>query len=145
MTEVAELDRLKENILTKYSIKNQCRTIENYIIDKLNKSYNDNLKKVSKYVSNPINDIFNNLYVDSDKRARAVKKVDDTFDESDYRKKVLSTRNKFAHVKESEGVDKNGNACKVICDIEFTEDNCISIRQEIKNYKNILEKIEKQI
>ncbi|MCG3663409.1 hypothetical protein L5F37_08355 [Aliarcobacter butzleri] len=145
MAEVAELDRIKETILKTYSEKNKCGTIENYIIEKLNKSYADNLKKVAKYTSSSLNDIFNNLYVDSDKRARAIKKVEDSFDENSYRKNVLSTRNKFAHIEEMPGNDKDGNSCKLIGDIPFTEEKCIEIRKEIREYKKILENIQKSI
>lgn len=145
MAEVAELDIMKENILTKYSTKNKCGTIESYLIKKLNQSYDDNLKKVQKYTTSSLNDIFENLYIDSDKRARAIKKVENSFDEDSYRKNILYTRNKFAHIKEIPGNDENGQCCKVIGDIPFTEEKCIKIRKEIKKYKKILEDIEKAI
>ena len=145
MAEVAELDRIKETILKTYSEKNKCGTIENYIIEKLNKSYADNLKKVAKYTSSPLNDIFENLYVDSDKKARGIKKVQSDFDEKNYRENILYTRNKFAHIEEISGTDENGEPCKFIGDIPFTEEKCIKIRKEIKNYKEILEDIKNSI
>lgn len=145
MAEVAELDRMKESILKKYSEKKKCGTIEKYIIEKLKKSYDDNLKDIAKHTSSSLNDIFDKLYVDSDKRARAIKKVETNFDESNYRNNILKIRNKFAHVEECDGFDEKGVACKVIGDIAFTEANCIKIRQEIKKYKKDLEDIEKAI
>lgn len=145
MAEVAELDRIKETILKTYSEKNKCGTIENYIIEKLNKSYADNLKKVAKYTSSSLNDIFENLYVDSDKKARGIKKVQSDFDEKSYRENILYTRNKFAHIEEISGTDENGEPCKFIGDIPFTEEKCIEIRKEIKNYKEILEDIKNSI
>lgn len=145
MAEVAELDRIKETILKKYSEKNQCGTIENYLIEKLNKSYNDNLKKVEKYTASSLIDIFENLYVDSDKRARAIKKVENSFDEESYRKNILFTRNKFAHIEETPGTDQDGNSCSIIGDIPFTEKKCIEIRKEIKDYKKLLEGIRDSI
>lgn len=145
MAEVAELDRMKESILKKYSEKKKCGTIENYIIEKLNKSYADNLKKVAKYTSSSLNDIFENLYVDSDKKARGIKKVQSDFDEKSYRENILYTRNKFAHIEEISGTDENGEPCKFIGDIPFTEEKCIEIRKEIKNYKEILEDIKNSI
>lgn len=145
MAEVAELDRIKETILKMYSEKNKCGTIENYIIEKLNKSYADNLKKVTKYTSSSLNDIFKNLYVDSDKKARGIKKVYNDFNEKSYRENILYTRNKFAHVEEIAGSNENGEPCKFIGDIPFTEEKCIEIRKEIKTYKKILEDIKKAI
>ncbi len=144
MAEVAELDRIKESILKTYSEKNNCGTIEKYIITKLKKSYDDNLKDVEKYTSSPLNNIFDNLYVDSDKKARAIKKVKSDFNEINYRNNILKIRNKFAHIEECDG-NNNGIACKMIGDIPFTEEKCIEIRKEIKNYKKILEDIKNSI
>lgn len=139
MAEVAELDRIKERILINYSTQEKQRTIETYILEKLEKSYNDNLKKRKKFLENPLHEIIDNLYVDSDKKARAVKKVDDTFNESKYRTLILNVRNKFAHIEETVS---DGN--KMIGDIPFTEAECIKIRKDIKEYKNILVGIENQ-
>lgn len=145
MAEVAELDRIKENILTKYANHTQDRVIEEYIIEKLKKSYADSTKKVEKYLMSSIEDIIKNLYVDSDKKARAIKKINNKFDEMEYRSNILGTRNKFAHIEECDGYDGQGNSCKLIGDIPFTEKKCIEIRQEIKKYKEILIDIEKEI
>ena len=136
MAEVAELDRIKERIIISYANKNKCGTLEKYIIEKLIKSYSDNTKKVTKYTDSSINEIIGNLYVDSDKKARTIKKVEDTFSEDEYREKILNTRNQFAHIEEKDNM---------IGDIEFTEENCIKIRKDIKNYKDLLENIEKAI
>lgn len=145
MAEVAELDRIKEKILKAYSEKKKCGTIEKYIIEKLKKSYDDNLKDIAKHTSSSLNDIFDKLYVDSDKKARAIKKVETKFDENSYRNNILKIRNKFAHVEESDGFDAEGITCKVIGDIPFTEEKCIEIRKEIKAYKKILEDIKNSI
>lgn len=142
MAEVAELDRIKEKIIIKFANKNECGTLEKYIIDKLEKSYADNTKKVIKFSKSSITDIVNNLYVDSDKKARAIKKVNVDFDEKNYRKNILSVRNIFAHVEECDGVDTNGKPCKLIANIPFTSEKCIEIRKEINNYRKILESIE---
>lgn len=145
MAEVAELDRIKERILVQYSTIKSDRSIESYILEKLKKSYDDNLKKVESHAEKSITEIIDNLYVDSDKKARAVKKINSSFDESAYRVSILKKRNFFAHIEESDGVDERGIVCKVIGDIPFTEENCINIRKEIKKYKGILTAIEKQL
>ncbi len=145
MSEVAELDRIKENILTKYANHKQDRVMEQYIIKKLKKSYADNTKKVEKYLESSIEDIINDLYVDSDKKAIAIKKINDKFNEIEYRSNILSTRNKFAHIEECDGNDGQGNKCKVIDDIPFTEEKCIEIRKEIKKYKEVLNTIKSEL
>jgi len=136
MSEVAELDRIKERIIINYANKNKCGTIEKYILKTLTKSYSDNTKEVIKFQESPIIDILDKLYVDSDKKARTVKKVEPTFDESNYRKDILNVRNILAHVEEQNNMIGN---------IPFTSERCIKIRKDIKDYKKVLEKIEQEI
>lgn len=136
MAEVSELDRIKERIIIKYAKKNKCGTLEKYIIKTLKKSYDDNTKDVMKYTDSPIDEIIEKLYVDSDKKARTVKKVKNSFSEVEYRNNILRIRNKFAHVEEKDNM---------VDDIEFTEKNCIKIRKDIREYKDILIGIENEI
>lgn len=140
MAEVAELDRIKERILVQYSTINSDRSIESYILEKLEKSYDDNLKKVKSHAEKSITEIIDNLYVDSDKKARAVKKISPSFDESAYRVSILKKRNSFAHIEENI-IDGQ----RMIGDIPFTENECIKIRKDIREYKVILEVIEKEL
>ncbi len=136
MAEVSELDRIKEQIIIKYANKNKCGTLEKYILKTLEKSYNDKTKDVIKYTDSPIDEIIDKLYIDSDKKARTIKKVDNSFSEIEYRKNILKIRNKFAHLEEKDNM---------VGDIEFTEKNCIKIRKDIKRYKGLLKNIEKSI
>lgn len=140
MAEVAELDRIKERILVQYSTIKSDRSIESYILEKLKKSYDDNLKKVESHAEKSITEIIDNLYVDSDKKARAVKKINSSFDESAYRVSILKKRNSFAHIEENI-IDGQ----RMIGDIPFTEDECVKIRKDIREYKSILEVIEKEL
>jgi hypothetical protein len=140
MAEVAELDRIKERILVQYSTIKSDRSIESYLLEKLKKSYDDNLKKVESHAKKSITEIIDNLYVDSDKKARAVKKINPSFDESAYRISILKKRNSFAHVEENI-IDGQ----RMIGDIPFTEDECVKIRKDIREYKSILEVIEKEL
>jgi len=145
MAEVAELDRIKEKIIIEATSTDIEFNMKEYILKTLRNSYNDNLKKVETYKENDIATIFKKLYVDSDKKARSINKFETSFDAEEYRRSILSIRNKFAHIEECDGKDKNGNACKMIGDIEFTEDECIRIRQDIKSHKRILENILQQL
>jgi len=138
MAEVAELDRIKEKIIVKATLITNGFDTKKYILKTLKKSYSDNLKQVEKYKEDNIEIILNKLYVDSDKKARTITKVENNFDEKKYRSTILKNRNMFAHVEECDGVDEKGKACKLIGDIPFTEAKCIEIRKEIKEYKKIL-------
>lgn len=141
MAEVAELDRLKEKIIIEATSIEGGFDTKKYILKTLKKSYSDNLKQVEKYTEDSIENILNRLYVDSDKKARTINKVETSFDATKYRSTVLGIRNKFAHIEECDGTDKQGNTCKFIGDIPFTEEKCIEIRKEIKGYKKLLEEI----
>ncbi len=140
MAEVAELDRQKERILLKYALKTNDRTMETYILDKLQKSYEDNQRKSARYKEKSLQEIIDNLYVDSDKKARAIAKVDSSFQESVYRSTVLKKRNLLAHV---EAIEEDG--ILMVGSIPFTEESCITIRQEIRKYKDELDRIEQQL
>jgi len=141
MAEVAELDRIKEKIIIKATSITSDFDTKEYILQTLKKSYLDNLKQVEKYKEENINSILKKLYVDSDKKARTINKVEKSFNEKEYRNIILAKRNKFAHIEETDGKDENGDACKMIADIPFTAEKCIEIRKEISNYKIILNNI----
>ncbi|MDQ7084823.1 MAG: hypothetical protein Q9M36_07760 [Sulfurovum sp.] len=79
--------------------------------------------------------VLNKLYVDSDKKARTINKVETSFDEEKYRKTILGKRNKFAHVEECDGFDEKGLR-KVIGDIPFTEENVLKYEKKLENIRN---------
>ena len=160
MAEVAELDMIKEEIIKLASQKIDEKKLEKYTLDKIKSSGESNKKTAQKHLDNISNITFDTLFekigfVDSNKKAmtigEALSKLDilepvtkETFTQP-YIDSILSKRNKFAHIKECDGTDGNGNPCKMIGDIPFTEEKCISIRKEIKEYKKILETIKSSI
>jgi hypothetical protein len=160
MAEVAELDIIKEEIIKLASQKIDEKKLEKYTLDKIKISGNKNKNTAKRYLDDISNITFDSLFetigfVDSNKKAMTIGEAlsklhiiepvtKETFTEP-YIDNILKKRNKFAHVKECDGVDENGNSCKMIGDIPFTEEKCIEIRKEIKRYKEILKQIEQKL
>jgi hypothetical protein len=160
MAEVAELDILKEEIIKLASQKINQKELEKYTLEKIKSSGNSNKNKAQKHLDEIENITFDLLFekigfIDSNKKAmtigEALEKLGikepvtkETFTQS-YIDNILTKRNLFAHVKECDGEDANGNYCKVIGNIPFTEEKCIEIRKEIKKYKKLLETIKDSI
>lgn len=160
MAEVAELDIIKEEIIHLASQRIDEKKLEKYTLDKIKSSGNSSKNQAQTFLDNLDTTTFNLLFekigfVDSNKKAmtigEALQKLNieepvskDTFTQP-YINNILDKRNKFAHIKECDGVDEEGNACKVIGGIPFTEKKCIEIRKEIREYKKILEDIKNLI
>jgi hypothetical protein len=160
MAEVAELDWIQEQIIIKASEKIENKAIEKYTLRKVKESANSNKNKSQRLLDDILNVTFEKLFentgfIDSDKKTKAtgeiLKKLSieepvskDSFIQL-YIENILYIRNKFAHIKECDGKDENGVNCKLIGDIPFTQDKCIEIRKKIKEYKKLLEEIEKKI
>lgn len=160
MAEVAELDRIKERIINNASSKVPDKKLEKYVLKKIKSSGNTNKNQAERHLENINNISFDELFsrigfVDSNKKAMTIGEVlqeckintpvcKETFFKP-YKEKILDRRNLFAHVEEYDGSDKNGSPCKFIADIPFTEEKCVEIRKEIKEYKKILEEIEEQV
>lgn len=160
MAEVAELDRIKEEIIKKASQKVQSKSLEKYTLNKIKSSSKSNHTKAEKHLVDVDNVTFEALFaqigfVDSNKKAMTLGEALDrlkitepvskeTFTQP-YIDNILYKRNMFAHVKEDDGDDGDGNPCKVIKDIPFTEANCIAIRKDIKKYKELLRDIERRL
>jgi hypothetical protein len=160
MAEVAELDRMKERIIIKASVKIPEKSIEKYTLKKVKESGNSNKNKAQRYLDDLDSVTFESLFsfvgfIDSDKKAKATGEILNKLNITEpvtkddfiqpYIDDILGKRNKFAHIEECDGDDGQGNSCKVIGDIPFTEENCIEIRKEIKKYKDILKEIETKI
>lgn len=160
MAEVAELDQLKESIIIQGSKKITNKSLEKYTLEKIQGSGKSCQNQATKHIAN-LNEItFESLFskigfVDSNKKAMTIGEILDklniieslskkTFTQP-YIDTILDKRNKFAHIKESDGCDTEGKPCKVIGDIPFTETNCIKIRKDIKAYKKILKDIETRL
>ena len=160
MAEVAELDIIKEGIIKLASQKIDEKKLEKYTLDKIKSSGHSNKNTAQRYLDDISNITFDSLFekigfVDSNKKAmtigEALSKLNiiepvtkETFTQP-YIDNILDKRNKFAHIKECDGVDGDGNLCKMIGDIPFTEEKCIEIRKEIKQYKDILKQIEQKL
>ena len=160
MAEVAELDILKEEIIKLASQKINQKELEKYTLEKIKSSGNSNKNKAQRHLDDIENITFDLLFekigfIDSNKKAitigEALEKLGitepvnkETFTQP-YIDNILTKRNLFAHVKECDGEDADGNYCKVIGGIPFTEQKCIDIRKEIKEYKKLLETIKDSI
>ena len=157
MAEVAELERIKERIIIKASSKISEKSIEKYVLKKIKSSGSSTKNKAERLLSEIDTVLFQDLFIDTgfidlDKKLHATGEIlnklgittpisKDEFIEP-YKRDIRDIRNKFAHIEECDGEDENGKPCKVIKDIPFTEQNCISIRKNIKKYKEILNHIE---
>lgn len=160
MAEVAELDRLKKNIIQKFN-KEADSDFKKYIKEDVFSKIKEDLESLKCLVKveesecsyNEINleELQNNFFYDSFKKSRTVNKIKSKkckqidFKHEDYRKDVIAKRNVLAHQKEDEDsfgkflLYPNGDR------LEFTEEHCIKIRKDIKKYKTLLEDIEKAI
>lgn len=160
MAEVAELDRIKEQIIVKATFKINDKELEKYILRKVESSLASNRTKLDTFTSDIDNLLITELLgsrglIDSDKKRLAVGKtleklsITEPIDKitflEPYKNHILTIRNNFAHVEESDGCDEEGNTCKLIGSIPFTEKKCIEIRQEIKKYKDILLEIKQKL
>lgn len=160
MAEVAELDIIKEEIIDKASKQINNKVLEKYVLKKIKSSGKSCTNQAQKHLDDISNITFDSLFekigfVDSNKKAltigEALEKlnitnpVTKTSFTQPYIDNILTKRNKFAHVRERTRDDGNGNQCKFIDDIPFTESKCIEIRKEIKVYKKILEDIKNSI
>ena len=160
MAEVAELDRLKKNIIQKFN-KEADSDFRKYIKEDVFSKIKEDLESLKCLVKveesecshDEINleELQNNFFYDSFKKSRTVNKIKSKkckqidFKHEDYRKDVIAKRNVLAHQKEDEDsfgkflLYPNGDR------LEFTEEHCIKIRKDIKKYKILLEDIEKAI
>lgn len=160
MAEVAELDRIKKNIIQKFN-KEADSDFKKYIKEDVFSKIKDDLTSLkclvkvveSEFSHDEINleELQNNFFYDSFKKSRTVNKIKSKkcneidFKHEDYRKDVIAKRNVLAHQKEEEDADgkfllyPNGNR------LEFTEEHCIQIRKDIKKYKNLLEQISNKL
>lgn len=160
MAEVAELDRIKEQIIINATSKINDKELEKYILKKVKSSLDSNTTKLDKFNSNIDDLLITELLgsrglIDSDKKRLAVGetleklRITEPIDKKTflepYKNNILTIRNNFAHVEESDGLDEEGNTCTLIGSIPFTEKKCIEIRQEIKKYKDILLEIKQKL
>ena len=156
MAEVAELDRIKKNIIQKFN-KEADSDFKKYIKEDVFSKIKEDLESLKCLVKveesecshDEINleELQNNFFYDSFKKSRTVNKIKSKkcnhidFKHEDYRRDVIAKRNVLAHQKEDEDTSgkfllyPNGSR------LEFTEEHCIQIRKDIKRYKNILEQI----
>lgn len=159
MAEVAELDRIKKNIIQKFN-KEADSDFKKYIKEDVFSKIKEDLESLKCLVKveksecshDEINleELQNNFFYDSFKKSRTVNKIKSKkckqidFKHEDYRKDVIAKRNVLAHQKEDEDSSgkfllyPNGDR------LEFTEEHCIQIRKDIKKYKELLKAIEQK-
>ena len=162
MAEVAELDRIKKSILLKYNAKNQDDIkLKKYVKEDIFKKINDELVDLECVINSScehskidIEKLLNNFFYDSYKKSRTVFKVkkldsncsDIPFIHQEYFDKVIKKRNVLAH--ESEHTREDGSKYLNYTNgkpLEFTEEHCIEIRQDIRKYKKLLEDIDSKM
>lgn len=158
MAEVAELDRLKKAILLKYNAKYKDDSVlKKYVKEDVFNKINQELADLDCII-NPecthdqidFGKLLNNFFYDSFKKSRTVFKVKNLhlkckeipFNHQDYYTSVIKKRNVLAHQKEDEDASgkfllyPNGDR------LDFTEEHCKLIRQDIKKYKELLKAID---
>ena len=161
MAEVAELDRLKKNIIKKYSSTSLDNSFKKYIKEDVFEqlksnvnSYDYLIKDDESYKKMDLESLVDELIYDSAKKARTVYKIKRSVEScsavdynfEDYKKCIVNKRNVLAHEEEKIRDDgtiylnyTNGDS------LDFTEEHCIQIRKDIKKYKGILKEIESKI
>lgn len=160
MAEVAELDMIKEEIIRKASEKIPNKSLEKYALKKIKSSGQTCKNQAQRHIDGILNVTFDLLFekigfVDSNKKAMTIGEALEKLNITEpvtkatftkpYIDNILEKRNKFAHVKECDGYDEDGTSCKFIGNIPFTQQKCIEIRKEIRDYKKILEDIKSSI
>jgi len=161
MAEVAELDRLKKRIIKKYSSGKIDNNFKKYIKEKIFSQLKSNvetydylIKEDESYKAMDLENLVDELIYDSAKKARTVYKIKRTVSScknidykfESYKSCIVDKRNVFAHEEEKTNEDgskyltyPNGDS------LDFTEEECVIIRKDIKKYKKLLMDIEKKM
>ena len=151
MAEVAELDRIKKDIIKKFTQNNPDHNeLKKYIRDNVFSDFSNNLDRFNylltddeTYTDINVEELVDNLIYDSYKKARTVCKIsNNNFTLENYNQDIIKKRNVLAHEKEK--TRENGTQFLNYPDeteLDFSENNCIQIRKDIQKYKNILENI----
>ncbi|QOP45866.1 hypothetical protein [Sulfurimonas paralvinellae] len=161
MAEVAELDRIKEQIIKKYNSQADS-DFKKYIKEKVFSKIKEELKNLNclvkvedsecTYDEINLEELQKNFFYDTFKKSRTVFKIKKQkcntieFIHENYKKEIIDKRNVFAHQEEEpreDGINilkyPNGE------DLEFTAEHCIQIRKDIRKYKKLLVDIKNQI
>ncbi|SMN16067.1 hypothetical protein CRYPA_1985 [uncultured Candidatus Thioglobus sp.] len=151
MAEVAELDRIKKEIIKKFTQNNPDHNeLKKYIRDSVFKKFNNDKNTFyhlsandETYININVEELVDNLIYDSYKKARTVQKIaDNEFTLKDYNQDIIKKRNVLAHEKEK--IRENGTHFFFYFDgteLEFSENQCIKIRKDIQKYKKIAAKL----
>ena len=163
MAEVAELDRIKNRIVKKYCeiTKNTDNELKKYIKTDVFNDFKSNLEKYDFLISEDKNshekmklhEFIDDLIYMSTKKSLTVFKIKRLFEPTkllnfkhdNYYKEVIKKRNVFAHDTEKEDAKgkylnyPNGER------LDFTEEECVKIRKDIKKHKELLEEIEQKL
>jgi len=160
MAEVAELDRIKNRIVKKYCeiTKNTDNELKKYIKTDVFNDFKSNLEKYDFLISEDdssheqmeLHKFIDDLMYMSTKKSLTVFKIKRLFEPTkllnfkhdNYYKEVIKKRNVFAHDTEKE--DEKGKYLNYPDGerLDFTEEECVQIRKDIKKHKKLLDEIE---
>lgn len=163
LAEVAELDRIKNSIVKKYCeiTENKDNELKKYIKTDVFSDFKTNLDKYhflisedeESYEQMELDKFIDDLIYMSKKKSLTVYKIKRLFDPAksvdfiheNYWCDVIKKRNVFAH--ETEKEDEKGKYLNYSNGdrLDFTEEECIKIRQDIKKHKKLLEEIEEKL
>jgi len=149
MAETSDLDELMSTIIQKLLKSDMTEQIESYI----NGLLDEITENIKTYLSKDIGSkITNSGYFNSLKKAKTItrlyklKGIGQKGFAHLYDTKVISTRNLFAHVTETEKEGEKVLVSHLTGKEEvFNEERCIEIRKDLINFREILENINKQL
>jgi hypothetical protein len=163
LAEVAELDRIKNRIVKIYCeiTENKDNVLKKYVKTDVFSDFKTNLDKYhfltsedeKSYEQMELHKFIDDLMYMSNKKSLTVYKIKRLYEpvksvdftHQNYFNDVIKKRNVFAH--ETEKEDKRGKYLNYPDGnrLDFTEEECIRIRKDIKKHKKLLDEIEKKL
>ena len=163
LAEVAELDRIKNRIVKKYCeiTKNSNNELKKYIKTDVFSDFATNIAKYDFLISEEqnayekmeLNKFIEDLMYMSTKKSKTVFKIKRLYEPTksinfihqSYFEEVINKRNVFAH--EAEQEDEKGKYLNYPNGdrLDFTEEECVKIRKDIKKHKKLLDEIEQKL
>lgn len=163
LAEVAELDRIKNRIVKIYCeiTENKDNVLKKYVKTDVFSDFKTNLDKYhfltseneKSYEQMELHEFIDDLMYMSNKKSLTVYKIKRLYEpvksvdftHQNYFNDVIKKRNVFAH--ETEKEDKRGKYLNYPDGnrLDFTEEECIRIRKDIKKHKKLLDEIEKKL
>lgn len=159
MAETSSLDSEIVDIISTYLAEenDNSETLRKYIIGKVQRSCDDNVKSAKKLNEKSNNELLKSRIFDSDKKARSLNKLIELqkmqgellnkfYD--NYRNDVLQVRNDLAHAKSAriDGIEylvltsKDGDQ-----HIKWNQAKCVDVRKNLLKYSTVLQEIRQNI